>query len=156
MSETGLIIPYKSIEIMKRKLPIEILFFNHVNKTDSCWLWTGSLRSGYGAFSINKKTFGSHRISFTLFNGEIPEGNIICHTCDVRTCLNPAHLVLGTHKYNTQDMLKKGRVDTKKRCASQIKHPSINQYKKGCRCAECKALKAAYVKKYKSGKQPIQ
>ena len=51
-------------------------FFEKINKTDSCWLWTAATRgkTGYGAFKIDGKVIDSHRVSYTLHKGEIPEG----------------------------------------------------------------------------------
>ena len=75
-----------------------------------CWLWTGLVGSnGYGRLSVRKNTMSAHRWSYTAFRGEIPDGALVCHSCDVRVCVNPDHLWLGTHKDNTRDMLKKGR-----------------------------------------------
>lgn len=89
-------------------------FFKHVNKTDSCWLWTASKNhKGYGQFGIgsrkNIKMVKAHRASWILHNGEIPEGLFVLHTCDIRHCVNPAHLFLGTNADNMCDMISKGR-----------------------------------------------
>lgn len=87
-------------------------FYNKVNKTNSCWLWTGALtKGGYGKININKKFISTHRLSWELVNGEIPKGLHVCHTCDVRSCVNPEHLWLGTAKDNAMDREKKGRSD---------------------------------------------
>jgi len=47
----------------------------------------------------------AHRISYRLFKGEIPEGKCVRHKCDVRHCVNPDHLEIGTKKENNQDCL---------------------------------------------------
>jgi len=75
-----------------------------------CWLWAGSsVKNGYGQVRVNYKLYLSHRISHELFKGEIPDGMNVLHTCDVRCCVNPDHLFLGTQKDNVQDMIAKGR-----------------------------------------------
>lgn len=63
----------------------------------------------YGQIRINDKMGLAHRVSYELFIGEIPENMYVCHTCDIRYCVNPAHLFIGTHNDNMQDMVKKGR-----------------------------------------------
>lgn len=82
----------------------------HVPELGGCWLWTGALyRLGYGhAYLLGKQQL-AHRIAWILAFGEIPQGMLVCHRCDVRNCVNPEHLFLGTHKDNTRDMLRKGR-----------------------------------------------
>lgn len=81
-----------------------------VNKTSSCWLWTGAVRNGYGCLKVDGKLQSAHRISFSLFNGVIPAKCLVCHSCDVRLCVNPKHLFVGTHRDNVVDAIRKGRV----------------------------------------------
>ncbi len=74
----------------------------------TCWHWMGATnKKGYGV--MHGRTRLSHRFSYEIHKGPIPEGMLICHSCDRPLCQNPAHLFLGTHKDNTQDMVKKGR-----------------------------------------------
>jgi hypothetical protein len=75
-------------------------FLSFVNKTETCWLWTGQLNDrGYGKF-VHPDTGSAHRASWFLFRGQIPDGLEIDHTCRVRHCVNPAHLEPVTHEEN--------------------------------------------------------
>lgn len=85
-------------------------FWQKVRKTDNCWLWEGAtLPNGYGQFNDEDKLSYAHRVSYRLTYGLIPEGKLVCHRCDVRNCVNPAHLFLGSHSDNMQDAVAKGR-----------------------------------------------
>jgi len=70
-------------------------------KGSDCWFFTGSkLPSGYGILWNGVRPIGAHRISFQLYRGEITDGMEIDHICNNRSCVNPEHLQLLTHKEN--------------------------------------------------------
>jgi len=77
-----------------------------------CWEWTrGRNAYGYGVLFWGGKLHAAHRLSYSAFNGEIPRGLSVCHTCDNPACANPDHLWLGTQKDNLTDAARKGRVN---------------------------------------------
>jgi len=75
-----------------------------------CLLWTGGVdRYGYGIGTREGKNDKAHRLAWRSVNGNPPLGGIICHKCDVRSCVNPDHLFVGTHSDNAKDRNRKGR-----------------------------------------------
>jgi hypothetical protein len=103
----------------KDQSTLEERFWRFVDKKseDDCWHWTGQrLSNGYGRISLGAKKDGSegaHRVSWKLHNKkDIPDGMYVMHKCDNPSCVNPHHLLVGTPKENTQDMIRKGRKKT--------------------------------------------
>lgn len=81
-------------------------FWSCVDKKSKhdCWEWTGRKNdNGYGLIYINTKEIRTHRYSWQLHNGEIPEGLFVLHNCFNPSCINPHHLRLGTNKDNCND-----------------------------------------------------
>lgn len=86
----------------------------HKPKLGRCWIWIGyiSASTGYGEFQIQRTPrirWGSHRLSWLLNRGEIPNGLWVLHKCDNPACVRPSHLWVGTPHDNTQDCVEKGR-----------------------------------------------
>ena len=84
-------------------------FWSYVHKTDSCWLWRGHIENGYGRLCFNRKDTRAHRVAWTLTHGNIPGGLLVLHKCDVRLCVRPDHLFLGTTRDNVNDAISKHR-----------------------------------------------
>ena len=76
----------------------------------SCWLWLGCTRGiGYGAMRDGNSVRDTHRISYEVHVGPIPDGMFVLHTCDIPNCINPYHLFIGTNADNMADKKRKGR-----------------------------------------------
>jgi hypothetical protein len=84
-------------------------FWSYVDKSQDCWEWKEARLNGYGAFYLDEETIMAHRFSWSLANGPIEPGLLVCHKCDNPPCVRPDHLFLGTHKKNMEDMVSKGR-----------------------------------------------
>lgn len=102
----------RGLEHLKIENTIENRFHTKVTEKDKngCMLWTAFINpKGYGLFKFNGRTMPAHRCSYELHFGKIPKGMCVLHKCDVRNCVNPDHLFLGTQIENIKDMCKKGR-----------------------------------------------
>lgn len=106
--------------------PLADRFWLKVHKTDTCWLWTGcKSTSGYGKIGLGGKHGPSeytHRVSYTLERGLIPNGLGVLHHCDVKLCVRPSHLFLGNRSDNALDAVSKGLGNTGDRNPSR-QHP---------------------------------
>jgi hypothetical protein len=97
----------------ERLQPKPHIILKNIIEKNGCWLWNRALSAkGYGNVRYGNTIWRAHRLSFTLYKGEIPEGLLVCHTCDEPSCVNPEHLFLGTAADNTHDCILKGRFNT--------------------------------------------
>jgi hypothetical protein len=73
-----------------------------------CWIWIGAMSdTGYGSLSFHGRKMNAHRAAYLAYKGKIPHGNDVCHRCDVRICVNPNHLFIGSRSDNMQDWISK-------------------------------------------------
>lgn len=89
------------------------LLSRHIREEEgsSCILWVGRTnRGGYGRIEFMGQDWLAHRLSYTTYIGEIPEGLSVLHSCDTPGCINPAHLTAGTRADNVEDAASKGRM----------------------------------------------
>ena len=111
--------PLKPLTRQYRNLSPALRFkkYVRVNSTTGCWEWLGYVRKekGYGIFAMGDVQIPAHRAAWLLFRGPIPPdpqhtyGTLhVLHDCDVKSCVNPDHLFLGTHRDNMQDAKRKG------------------------------------------------
>lgn len=88
---------------------------SNVPELGDCWIWGGGVDSnGYGSVWHAGEGLRAHRAAYQVFVGPIPVDLMVCHACDIRNCINPKHLWLGTNQDNMNDMLSKGRGNRRK------------------------------------------
>lgn len=93
-----------------RPIRERLLASSAINEETGCRIWQkATCVSGYGKLKVAGRMEKAHRISYQEFVGPIPDGLFVCHSCDVRNCIEPSHLFLGAPKDNTADMIDKGR-----------------------------------------------
>lgn len=100
----------------------ELFDKNWLQEPDTgCWLWQRSKTPrGYGKLVVDGKLTSAHRFSYSRANGAITSDQHVLHRCDNPSCVNPAHLFLGTHEANMVDMTSKGRSGKAKHSPAEV------------------------------------
>lgn len=130
-------------------------FWNQVDKSGECWLWTGCRDDqGYGRTWADGKSTNTHRLAYRLAHGEIPESAYVLHSCDNPPCVNPAHLRIGTQLDNMRDRSERGRHYNVKKTECIHGHPldEANTYvtpngRRNCRTCRAEASRAQRAKR---------
>ena len=105
---------------MARRKTFKERFWDRIIEQGDCLIWTGGKdKDGYGKFNIKEKGrktmhLRTHRVAYEVYVGSIPEGMLVCHTCDNPSCCNPDHLWLGFAADNNRDTREKGRINPAK------------------------------------------
>lgn len=138
---------------------LEEALWANVTKAEGCWNWNGSVGNhGYGQVQYMNQPYTSHRLSWELHCGPIPDDLQVLHRCDNRRCCNPGHLFLGTQADNVKDMIEKGRndrgeaVSTSKLTEAQVKEIRFSSKPQDLLAAEF-GISQAHVSNVQTGKR---
>jgi hypothetical protein len=103
---------------LRKPQTLEQRFWQKVEKTESCWIWTGyKMKSGFGQISLGKRGDGieyAHRVAFTLFKEDIPSEWSVIQSCGNKACVNPEHL------YAAESKTEHSKSDVKERLMSRL------------------------------------
>jgi hypothetical protein len=137
-------------------------------RVNGCWHMPPTHKDGYAMFSIGRKYFQAHRVSYEHFVGPIPEGLVLdhrCHTddpacrgglgCLHRRCVNPKHLEPVTAEVNTL----RGRGTSARNAAKQLcsrghEFTPDNTYRDPRGGRECRTCRAAASKAWVEAHHP--
>jgi len=110
-----------------------------------CWVWNANkTHNGYGQIYYKGSQSRAHRVMYELMHGTIPNGMVVCHSCDNPSCVNPKHLYLATQKENIADCMRKGRFLLAKNGSDQV---GTNNHRSVLNDGDVRAIR----EEYKSG-----
>lgn len=118
--------------------------YDRISKTDTCWLWTGTLDAyGYGVVSVGSKTRKAHRVVYELERGTIPDKLVCDHICRVRHCVNPEHIELVNNGVNVLRGVSNSAINKRKthcKHGHELTPENTYTYPRGWRgCRKCRA-----------------
>lgn len=124
---------------------------------NGCWLWKGSLReNGYGSTNHRGRTILAHRAIYMLtYEVQLTAKQLVCHTCDVPSCVNPCHLWIGTNQENIRDASAKKRLPGQNltHCKQGHAYTEENTYSRwvnGSRLRDCRLCRKIRVRRHHS------
>jgi hypothetical protein len=115
---------YESFPLFKAKFLSNLpKNYNSPEMKKQCWEWQAAKKKDcYSIIYWNAEyRYYVHRVSYIIFKGLIPYGEIVRHTCDNKNCVNPNHLILGSHQDNSIDMVKRNRQSYQKLNTEAVK-----------------------------------
>ena len=140
---------------MPKKLAPELRYKDkyRIDPVSGCWEWTAYRYHGYGILSVGRKPTKAHRFVYEQLRGPIPEGKIICHTCDNRGCVNPDHMYVGTYADNNRDIAdRRGHhFGAREHCSRGHEYTEKTtrvQLKNGSAARVCKLCQKEYQREY--------
>jgi len=119
-------------------------FWAKVEKTPGCWRWRGQLlRSGYGRFSVGRRSVRAHVFAYEQEYGAVPNGLCLDHLCRNKVCVNPQHLEAVTSRENTLRGIGLTAQNARKtHCPNGHAYDAINTYIYNGRWRNCRACRA--------------
>lgn len=142
--------------------PKDRLYRRIIKSKTGCWEWMGTRHSnGYGVMRWSQRGTKSglvttHRASWIIHFGEIPDGLCVIHRCDNRRCVNPYHLSLGTIADNVRDCVTKNRHAYGDRNGNRL-HPELVNRGESHGMAKLTEIQVKRIRKlYSSGKTQLQ
>lgn len=91
-----MLIPWENLEANIERIPFS-----------GCWIWLAGTSNSYGSVRQGNTVVRAHRAVYEAYKGPIPAGLDALHTCDIRLCVNPDHIYLGTDSDNTRDRMER-------------------------------------------------
>jgi len=118
-------------------------FWEKVEKTPTCWLWTGAVNgNGYGNFNESGRYVGAHRVAYELVIGPIPADLTLDHLCRVRLCVNPSHLEPVTNGDNVRRGMSVPALNARKtHCKRGHPFDARNTYRRPDGSRQCRACR---------------